>query len=262
MAGFKPMQRGLGTPLKVQKYWFDVVIPEGPPREYERSGIEIADEYVAWTTRPVSALQMARLQSTLFPWPMAKAFWASYNTFWSLQLARVKQYLNLDSGSANSSPVIPTGMISLDQIKQKSDQIKQNGAKQEPQTRTQMNKMSDPKATEESSTKTPPSKPSATDSSRVLSSLPAFPKVGGDMDSAIMEFKRTLAKNWQPPTDFGERGTILVSGLVRLEGPKGFCVIDVMAAYHPQDARYTHVKAGVRHFIPKRQGPRRQPPKS
>ncbi len=200
---------------------------------------------------------MARLQSALFPWPMAQAFWASYNTFWSLQLAKVKQYLNLDSGSENSSPVIPSGMISLDKIKEKN-------AKQEPQTRNQMDKMSDPKATEESSAKAPPAKQSSSlsDSSRILSSLPAFPKVGGDMDSAIVDFKRTLARNWHPPTNFGERGTILVSGLVRLEGPKGFCVIDVMAAYHPRDARYTHVKAGVRHFIPKRQGPRRQPPKS
>jgi len=199
---------------------------------------------------------MARLQSALFPWPMAKSFWASYNTYWSLQVARVKQFLNLDSGSGDTKPAIPSGMISLDQIKEK-------GAKQESQTRAQMDKMSDPKSTEESNNKPPSSsKPSASDNSWILGSLPAFPKVGGDMSTAIMEFKRTLAKNWQPPSNFGERGTILVSGLVRLEGPKGFCVIDVVAAYHPRDARYTHVKAGVRHFIPKRQGPRRQPPKS
>ena len=195
---------------------------------------------------------MARLQSALFPWPMAKAFWASYNTFWSLQVAKFRQYLNLDSESENSNPVIPSGMISLDQIKQR--------ATQERQSRTQMDKLSDPESTEESSAKVSPTKPSGSDSARILGSLPAFPKVGGDMDSAIMEFKRTLARNWLPPTNFGERGTILVSGLVRLEGPKGYCVIDVMAAYHPRDGRYTHVKAGVRHFIPKRQGPRRQPP--
>ena len=32
------MQRSLGNPIKVRKFWMDIVIPEGPPIEYERSG--------------------------------------------------------------------------------------------------------------------------------------------------------------------------------------------------------------------------------
>lgn len=38
LAGQKPMQKGLGTPVKVKKFWIDVIVPEGPPLEYERSG--------------------------------------------------------------------------------------------------------------------------------------------------------------------------------------------------------------------------------
>lgn len=38
LAGRKPMQKGLGTPVKVKKFWIDVIVPEGPPLEYERSG--------------------------------------------------------------------------------------------------------------------------------------------------------------------------------------------------------------------------------
>ncbi len=37
-SGMKSMQNGLGTPVKVKQFWIDVIFPEGPPPEYERSG--------------------------------------------------------------------------------------------------------------------------------------------------------------------------------------------------------------------------------
>ena len=37
-ASMKPVQAHLGTPVRVHEYWFDVLIPSGPPPEYERSG--------------------------------------------------------------------------------------------------------------------------------------------------------------------------------------------------------------------------------
>lgn len=37
-ASMKPIQVHLGTPMKFQNWWFDVLIPSGPPPEYERSG--------------------------------------------------------------------------------------------------------------------------------------------------------------------------------------------------------------------------------
>jgi len=37
-SGMKSMQKGLGTPMKVKQFWIDVIFPEGPPPDYERSG--------------------------------------------------------------------------------------------------------------------------------------------------------------------------------------------------------------------------------
>ena len=34
----KPIQVYLGTPMRFHNYWFDVLIPSGPPPEYERFG--------------------------------------------------------------------------------------------------------------------------------------------------------------------------------------------------------------------------------
>ena len=183
---------------------------------------------------------------------MAKSFWASYSTYWSLQLARLKNFLNINPPSEDAKPGLPSGMMDLHQLAKN---------KQEPQAPTGMDKMSDPKSAESKSSdvpnsKVPPSKQPTLDSSRILTSLPAIPQVGGDLGSAVSEFKRTLAKTWHSPHTFGERGTLLVTGLIQIEGPKGFCVLDVSAAYHPRESRYTVIAGKVRTFQPKSQSPR------
>ena len=182
---------------------------------------------------------------------MVKSFWASYSTYWSLQIARLKQLLNVDP-SEGSKPALPPGMVTL-------DQVNEGGAKKESQSHAQLDKMSDPKSSDVSSAKAS-SRPTLSDTSKILSSVPGIPQVGGDLGSAVQEFKKTLAKNWQPPHAFGERGTFLVTGLVRIEGPKAYCVVDIKAAYHPRERRYTQIAGGVKYLIPKRQGPVRQPP--
>ena len=187
----------------------------------------------------------------MFPLPVAKSFWASLSTSISLQIAKVKQLLKLDKESADTASSLPSGMTSLDQLQEGS-------AKQEPQAPTRMDKMSDPKTTEEGSAKGP-SKQSTPESSKILSILPSLPQVGNDNGAAITAFKRTLARNWHPPHDFGERGTLLLTGLVQLEGPKGLCVLDIAASYHPRESRFTHVACGIRNYRPRHQRPRGGP---
>ena len=70
-----------------------------------------------------------------------------------------------------------------------------------------------------------------------------------------MAFKQTLAKHWQPPHVFGERGNLAVCGEIEVKGPKGRCVIEVVAYYHPREARYTTLGTGLKYYLP-RDGPR------
>ena len=97
---------------------------------------------------------------------------------------------------------------------------------------------------------------SSQQSSKILSLLPSLLKISNDNGPDVKVFKQTLARNWKPPHDFGERGTLLVTGLVQIEGPKAVCVLDIAAAYHPQESRYTHVACGIRNFRPRNQRPK------
>lgn len=38
MSGMKDMQLHLGVPITLGRVWLDVIFPDGPPPEYERSG--------------------------------------------------------------------------------------------------------------------------------------------------------------------------------------------------------------------------------
>ncbi|KAL6715978.1 hypothetical protein ACLMJK_006940 [Lecanora helva] len=261
-SGIPPMQKALGAPMRVKRFWLDVLIPEGPPPEYERSGLEIGDDYIAWTTRPVSAYQNARFQSAIFPLPIAKSFWASFNTAFSLQYAKIKRYLNLDNNT-DMPHSFPSSMTKLDELQEDPD----DPSPQTPSTR--MNKLSDPKSTDNSadakidtqqkSASPPPS--SSDSSSRIHPLLPSLPSLGDENNPSTNAFKRTLARNWRGayPEDFGQRGTLVVTGMVQIDGPKGSCVVDVVAAYHPVEARYTSISCGIRNYRPRVQRPRGGP---
>lgn len=38
LSGDKGLQKVMGSPITVQKYWLDIDFPYGPPQEYEQSG--------------------------------------------------------------------------------------------------------------------------------------------------------------------------------------------------------------------------------
>ena len=135
--------------------------------------------------------------------------------------------------------------------------VEQPREKQETQNRAQMDKMSDPKS-DVSSTKGS-AKSVSPDGSKIYESLPSLPQPGSDIEPAVMEFKRALAKNWRPPDAVGERGTVIVRGDVELKGPKGSCVFEVVADYHPREAKYVTIRAGFKYFLPRRQHPRSLP---
>ena len=156
----------------------------------------------------------------------------------------------MDPSASNTSPQLPVGAITV-------EQLRENGSKQETQDRAQMDKMSDPKS-DVGSTKAS-AKSVSSDGSKIYGSLPSLPQPGSDIGPAVTEFKRALAKNWRPPDAIGERGTVVVRGDVELKGPKGSCVFEVVADYHPREAKYITVRAGFKYYLPRRQHPRPLP---
>lgn len=47
----KGMQSKLGVPIKLGRVWLDIIVPYGPPPEYERSGYarRPVDNELRWT---------------------------------------------------------------------------------------------------------------------------------------------------------------------------------------------------------------------
>lgn len=60
-----------------------------------------------------------------------------------------------------------------------------------------------------------------------------------DLNAAFMAFENTLESKWKTPGLVPERGTIVASGFVQVVGPRGVCVLQVKAFYHPRESRFT-----------------------
>ena len=180
------------------------------------------------------------------PLPVAKSMWASCSTFYSLQLAKLKRYFNADPSSSEESPQLPVGDISIDQLREKRPS-------KETQNHAQIDKMpaqkSDVGRTKESV------KPTSSNGLNIYEMLPSLPLPHSDIGTSIKEFRRTMAKNWQIPNTTGERGTFVVTGDIELVGPKGSCVLAVVADYHPREAKYRNIRMTFKYVIPRRQRP-------
>ena len=176
--------------------------------------------------------------------------WASCSTYYSLQLARLKQIFNVAPSSSDTGPQLPVGTITINQVHESS-------TSKESQNRAHMDEMADPKS-DMSSTKGS-AKSATSDSSKLFGALPPLPLPHSDIGTSIKEFKKAMAKNWQVPTITGERGTFVVTGDIELIGPRGSCVLGVVADYHPREAKYKNVRMGFKYIIPRRQRPMPNP---
>jgi hypothetical protein len=74
---------------------------------------------------------------------------------------------------------------------------------------------------------------------------------------AYMAFKTKFAQTWRPAPNYPPRGSILVSGLIELDSPKAWLVMDVKAAWDPKTKTYDarSMQVVIRRFQMKRQAP-------
>ena len=218
------------------------------------SSIEIADDYIAWTTRPVDAIQVSRLKAALWPQPVAVSLWSSYSTLWSLQLARAKQFLGIKS-EVNPPNISTTDIVDFQKLAKAND-------KQSSQTGTGFEQDEETTNTDPALAPPPPPKAaSAEDPSKMSGAKQRLHNLGvlgamQDFGTALHVFQHSLIRTWKMPHAAPERGTLMVSGLVELVGSKATCVVDVRAAYHPKENRWVAIGVGVRRLQSKKQAPR------
>lgn len=262
LANLRPFEKFLGTPIQTGKYWLVVDFPDGPPPEYERAGyvlssrkclttadpmssLEITDDYIAWTVRPVSPLNVSRLQRALWPTATVSSLWASSQALWQLQVAKVKDFLNIKPDSDPEKPRFPPGYLKLPRLEQSND-------KEGSQSGATASKINSSETSQSPSTVLP----SGSEGSKILWPLPSIPKPSSEMSIVSTAFKNSLAKNWRSASVPAPRGTFTVSGLVEVYGSKGIVMLDVRAAYHPRESRWVVIAMAVRRVQKRKQGPK------
>ena len=209
------------------------------------SSLEITDDYIAWTVRPVDSINVSRLHSALWPEATVSSLWASSHAMWQLQIAKIKDLLNIKSEPELQKPRYPPGYANIPQLAQPKE-------KDEAQSTVTGAEVSQAK------TIPPPSAalPAGSERSKILWPLPSIPRPSTEMTVASTAFQSNLAKNWKSASVPAPRGTFMVSGLVEVQGPKGVCVVDVRGAYNPQVSRWAGIVMGVRRIQRRKQAPK------
>ncbi|KAL8903115.1 MAG: hypothetical protein Q9207_004137 [Kuettlingeria erythrocarpa] len=259
--GSKPsLQSFLGEKSKPSRFWLDIDFPRGPPPEYERKGFvdsplptelqKMTSHHIRWSTRPVHPLHYSKTQKALWPDSLASSFWASQKTLASLQYEKIKNLLAFSATSeapGSESDSRPT--MQLQKLSEQTEPQKQESA-------CESTGDSPPEAsTSKKERDGLPPKNRSSDGSRFFPVTVTIPDLGDDTVSAVEAFKKTFARTWRPAPAPPERGTVIFSGLVELVGPKGIVLLDVHAAYHPVESRWTQVSLFLRRVQPRKPVP-------
>jgi hypothetical protein len=272
--------RQLGKDLKIGKYWLDISFPDGPPQEYERSGIEIGDGFVAWSQQRVSPEKQWRLMRALWPQATATSSWATLKVLSGIQWRRFKQSM----GWEGVDPGAPEERFRALSEMMQSKQQDQQGQRTVSKTQTDPNGRPGEVASRNDAASTTPAQPSrpapSSDSSQSQKypwlpsvPLPNYPRLSGSPDSdtnasssdsmtvpiAMHVFQSTLSKSWNPKKMEPPRGTFVVQGLVEVRGQRGRMLFDVQSSYDPKAGKYVQVNAAVRNFKRWSQPPRGGP---
>ncbi|GAB1740885.1 hypothetical protein NU219Hw_g5961t1 [Hortaea werneckii] len=282
-----------GKDLKVGKYWLDISFPDGPPPEYERSGLEIGDGFIAWSQQKVSQEQQWRITRALWPTAALSSLWAAGKVLCGINFRRVKQALGLEGSDPFSPEERYRTAMQIMEKHQRAQERKQLGnprASQTPDgglpsgTATPGNLIgSASSAAEESSLAEPQSNDpqqqqnSSTKPDPNIKKLPYnFPTLplpstsltkstaSTDLPIAMHVFSASLNKAWNPPANSSQkaeppRGSFVVQGLVEVRGSRGRILFDVQSCYDPRQNKYVVVNAAVRGFKRWNQAPRGGP---
>jgi hypothetical protein len=268
------ISRQLGKDAKVGKYWLDISFPDGPPQEFERSGIEIGDGFVAWSQQRVSQEKQWRLMRALWPYAAANSSWATLKVLAGIQYRRVKQMLGWDG----PDPMAPEERFktAMEMMSKQQNQGQQKNGVSKAQTEpngspgavVSRTDASTPSSSAQSPSdgSRPRAPPTPSDDSWLKSiplpnvSLPSSSAseetANTDIPIAMHVFQSTLRKSWNPKKMEPPRGTFVVQGLVEIRGSRGRFMFDVQSAYDPKAGKYIFVNAGVRGYKRWSQSPR------
>ncbi|KAK4160171.1 hypothetical protein QBC43DRAFT_325792 [Cladorrhinum sp. PSN259] len=263
--GFK-----FGKDMKIRRYWMDLDFPYKAPPEYQRTGILITDESISLASEDVDSATAKLWERVFWPQPVAISVWAVGKTFVSQQLAQVARYVGFDVDDSNhppptSGPPSPLPTSHNPDVQRVLERMRQQATKRPEEVR-------DPSAMSAAgnaptnaapapTAKSPalPQRPSAANQSGNGRGTPADVLLGQNPGPGGLweEFRKKYAQVWKPIRPDPPRGCFAVSGLVEIETPRAYLVVDVLAWYNPKTREHDRPSMwmSLRRMQYKQQGP-------
>lgn len=222
--------------------------------------IEITDDFVSWTTMPIDSLVVKRIQQAFYPAAVAKATWSWMKVLFSIEDPnKTAGRIVIDAHRPNGPKIELTYDELLAKTKnvtgEKIAQDKAAGdglgvpAQVRRYNRLKAQQVQDatgkhPDAVDEkglpaqthgaSQAKVNASQDSGDQMVATIRDTGLYKKLIARYSYANVTWKYILAMNWKPLKDLAPRGSILVSGLVELDTPAAWIVMDVMGVWDPK----------------------------
>lgn len=261
------LTKHIGTQMMIRRYWLDIDFPISPPPIYQRSGIEITDEYVSWTTMPVDSLTVSRMRQVLWPSVFVQSSLAFWKVLFSQNLHRAGAVLGWETKpqptydalvalhKARTANGSNPGMTTVPTTRNPNPA----GAHKQPDminASTTNANPSSPTSKKLNDLETQVDKPTAAGGIDLVK--PSLELAQEHMSGARKAFKAKWASTWRPAPADPPRGSITVSGLIEVEAPKAWIVIDVKSHWDPKTKEYDlrSTRFALRRVQPKVQSPK------
>lgn len=253
-----------GGPFSPRRYWMDIDYPYMPPPLYLQSGLSFTPEGKP-TIRPrvVERSYSKFMEQTLWPSAVASSVWTIGWASVKMKFNSMAEYLGFESSEPNKQPRTTRNNPRVQAMFEKwaeNEKRKDLATRQPDQVRNSdvVSRLPDKVGT---STQSPAgagkSSPGSDEAKKpmALSLASAHMSVHATLQAVKEKYQR-----WRRPLlNFPPRGSIMVSGLVELEGPKAWLTFDVIGWFNPKTNNYDMncLHVSLRRVQKKQQSPAR-----
>lgn len=199
---------------------------------------------------PVDADIVFKMRRILWPSVFGQSFWSFGKTLLNQHAATVGEFFGIQPAPQNSFEEILAKHTKRPMITSgKTDESSGNSVP--------------PRSYPESASgKTIPESPTAAKDETGLVNSPSFTgsllsTMQFHTGSALMAFKTTFLQTWKSARTYPPRGSIIVSGLVELDAPRAWLVVDIKAAWDPKTKSFDRksMNLSIRRMQMKKQAP-------
>jgi hypothetical protein len=232
------------------RYWFWIKYPDGPPQDYRVSGLEIGDEFIAWSTKIIPQKEYRTLARTVMPTAAMGATWVVLRYHFNAQANKIRAYFGLQP-HVDPQTAMLTRFITASIAAEKKDRKKVSPplapslpSKEETSTTSSIQKA-------DSSTS------SGTDEQKAVPSILAsfFPKAE-QVPVATYLFMHNLRKGYGHKKSDPPRGSIEVKGMVEVMNKTAKIILDVEANYDLNTDKYLEWVYKTKEVQPRQQRPK------